>query len=60
MELPGRETRVRGETYAAKVLVQELHVTVDQLQCDQLIVLTFDGAAEIETGVSGEETERQS
>lgn len=49
------ETGVRGETYTAEVLVQELHVSVDQLQCDQFVVLTFNGAAEIETGVSGEE-----
>jgi hypothetical protein len=43
-----------GETHAAEVLVQELYVSVDQLQCDQLVVLAFDGAAEIETGVSKE------
>lgn len=48
-------TGARGETHAAEVLVQELHVSVDQLQRDQLVVLAFDGAAEIETGVSEEE-----
>lgn len=37
-------------TYSAKVLVQELYISVDQLQYDQFIVLALDGAAEIETG----------
>lgn len=41
-----------GETYAAKVFVQELHISVDQLQCDELIVLALDGTAEVEAGVS--------
>lgn len=45
---------MHAETHAAEVLVQELYVSVDQLQCDQLIVLAFNGAAEIETGVSEE------
>lgn len=48
-------TGARGETHAAKVLVQELYISVDQLQCDELVVLAFDGAAEIETGISEEE-----
>lgn len=43
-----------GETHTAEVLVQEFHVSVDQLQCDQLVVLAFNGAAEIEAGVSEE------
>lgn len=47
-------TGAPGETHAAEVLVQELYVSVDQLQGDQLIVLAFDGAAEIETGISEE------
>lgn len=51
------EMAVHGETYTAKVLVQELHISVDQLQCDQFVVLTFNGAAEIQTGVSGEEAQ---
>ena len=46
------ETGVGGETYAAKVFVQELHVSVDQLQCDELVVLALDGTAEVEAGVS--------
>ena len=44
--------RVGGETYAAKVFVQELHITVDELQRDELIVLALDGTAEVEAGVS--------
>lgn len=40
-----------GETYAAKVFVQELHVSVDQLH-DELIVLALDGTAEVEAGRS--------
>ena len=38
-------------THAAKVLVQELHVSVDYLQRDQLVVFRFYGHAEVETGV---------
>lgn len=41
-----------GETYTAEVFVQELHISVDQLQCDELIVLALDGTAEIEAGIS--------
>lgn len=41
-----------GETYTAEVFVQELHVSMDQLQCDELIVLALDGTAEVEAGVS--------
>lgn len=41
-----------GETYAAEVFVQELHVSVDQLQRDKLIVLALDGTAEVEAGIS--------
>lgn len=43
---------VGGETYAAKVFVQELHISMDQLQRDELIVLALDGAAEVEAGIS--------
>ena len=41
-----------GETYAAEVFVQELHIPVDQLQRDKLIVLALDGTAEVEAGIS--------
>lgn len=41
-------------TYAAKVFVQELHISVDQFQGDELIVLALDGAAEVEAGISEE------
>lgn len=46
------ETGEGGETYAAEVFVQQLHISVDQLQCDELIVLALDGAAEVEAGIS--------
>lgn len=46
------ETGKGGETYAAKVFVQEFHISVDQFQCDEFIVLALDGAAEIEAGIS--------
>lgn len=48
-----------GETYAAKVFVQELHVSVDQLQRDELIVLALDGTAEVEAGVSEDGNTRE-
>ena len=44
--------KVGGDTYAAEVFVQELHISVDQLQRDELIVLALDGAAEVEAGIS--------
>lgn len=46
------ETGEGGETYTAKVFVQKLHISVDQFQCDELIVLALNGAAEIEAGIS--------
>lgn len=39
-------------TYAAKIFVQQLHVSVDDLECDQLIILILDGTAEIQACVS--------
>lgn len=39
-------------TYTAEVFVEQLDVAVDDLQCDQLVVLVLDGTAEIQTGVS--------
>lgn len=41
-----------GETYTAEVFVQELHIPVDQLQRDELIVLALNGTAEVEAGIS--------
>ena len=38
----------------AEIFVEQLHVTMDYLQNDQLIVAFFDGTAKIKTGVSGE------
>lgn len=49
--LLGAERVGRG-TYTAEVFVQELHISVDQLQRDELIVLALDGAAEVEAGIS--------
>lgn len=40
------------ETYAAKVFVQQLHVSMDDLQCDELIVLVLHCTAEIQAGIS--------
>lgn len=40
------------KTYAAKVLVQQLHISVDDLQCDELIVLVLYCTAEIQAGIS--------
>lgn len=39
-------------TYAAKIFVQQLHVSVDDLECDQLIILILDGTAEIQACIS--------
>lgn len=46
-----REVR-RQQTHTAKVFIQQLHISVDDLQCDELIVLVLYGTAEIQTGVS--------
>ena len=48
-----------GGTHAAKVLVQQLDVAVNDLQGDQLVVLLLDGAAEIQAGVSTATTTQQ-
>lgn len=42
-------------THAAEVLVEQLHVAVDELQSDEFIVLPLNGAAEVEAGVPGGE-----
>ena len=42
---------IRG-THTAKVFIQQLHISVDDLQGDELIVLVLDGTAEVQTGVS--------
>lgn len=39
-------------TYAAEVFVEQLDVAVDDLQCDQFIILVLNGTAEIQTCVS--------
>lgn len=38
-------------THAAKVLVQELHEAMDDLQCDQFVVLLLNGTAKVQAGV---------
>lgn len=40
------------ETHTAKIFVQQLHISVDDLQGDQLIILVLDCAAEIQARVS--------
>lgn len=40
------------ETYAAKVFVQQLHISVDDLQRDELIVLVLYCTAKIQAGIS--------
>lgn len=42
----------RKDTYTSKILIQQLHVAMNDLQGDQLVVLVFDGTAEIQTSVS--------
>lgn len=43
----------RGEeTHTAEVFVQQLHVSVDDLQCDELVVLVLYGTAEVQAGIS--------
>lgn len=43
-------------TYTAEVFVEQLDVAVDDLQCDELIVLVLNGTAEIQTGISVKNT----
>ena len=38
-------------SYAAKVLVQQLHVAMQHFQAQQLILLVFQTDAEIQTGI---------
>lgn len=42
----------KQETYTAKVFIQQLHVSVDDLQCDELVVLVLYGTAEVKAGIS--------
>lgn len=48
------------ETHTSKVFVQQLHVSVDDLEGDELVVLLLDGAAEVQAGVSANRTEQES
>jgi hypothetical protein len=41
-------------TYASKVLVEQLDVSVDDLEDDELVVALLDGAAKIQTRVPKE------
>ena len=41
----------RGETHTAEVFIQQLHVSVDDLQRDELVVLRLDCTAEVQTGI---------
>jgi len=38
-------------TYAAEVLIQQLHIAMNDLQCQQLVVVLLDGATEIQAGI---------
>ena len=38
-------------THRTEVLVEQLHVAVDDLKRQQFVVVGFDAAAEVETGV---------
>ena len=44
-------TKLFFTTYTAKVLVQELHVAVQDLQGDELVVLRVNGTTEVEAGI---------
>lgn len=44
-------TLKQADSYAAKVFVQQLHISVDDLQRDELIVLVLYRAAEVQAGV---------
>lgn len=48
-------TRDIDGTYTSKIFVQQLYVSVDDLQSDQFIILVLYGTAEIKAGVSKEE-----
>lgn len=53
-----RFTQEKTKTYAAKVFVQQLHISVDDLQRDELIVLVLHCTAEIQAGISETHEER--
>jgi len=38
-------------TYAAEVLIQQLHIAMNDLQCQQFVVVLLDGATEIQAGI---------
>ena len=48
------------ETHAAKVLIQKLDISVDNLQSDELIVLILDATAEVQAGVSAKAQQHDS
>jgi hypothetical protein len=41
------------DTYTAKILVQQLHVPMNNFEGQQFIVFLFDSTTEIETSISG-------
>lgn len=41
----------KSMTYTAKIFIQQLHKTVDDFKCDQLIVLLFNCTTEIQAGI---------
>lgn len=44
------------KTHTAKVLIQQLYETVDDLQSNKLVVLLFHRTAEIQTGIPNTHT----
>lgn len=47
-----RKCTVDDNTYTAKILIQQLHISVDDFQSDQFVVLVLYGTAEIQAGIS--------
>lgn len=45
------ESELEVQTHTAEVFIQELHVSVDDFQCDELVVLVLYGTAEIQAGI---------
>lgn len=43
-------------TYASKIFVQQLYISVDDLQGDKFIILILYSTAEIQAGISKPET----
>jgi hypothetical protein len=41
------------DTYTAKILVKQLHITMNNFEGQEFIVFLFDSTTEIETGISG-------